>query len=88
MSMSTCVRKHFICELQLKECISAQNVLHEIQCTSHHGPRHPFKDTGVTADSLTGIHSAIASVSSLPTQGYPTGKKPVDSSQVIVEAMQ
>jgi hypothetical protein len=27
--------------------------------TSHHGPSHPFKDAGVVADSLTGIHSAI-----------------------------
>jgi hypothetical protein len=27
--------------------------------TSHHGPLHPFKDTGVVADSLTGIHNAM-----------------------------
>jgi hypothetical protein len=27
--------------------------------TSHHGPPHPYKDAGVVADSLTGIHSAI-----------------------------
>jgi hypothetical protein len=28
--------------------------------TSHHGPPHPFKDAGVVADSLTGIHNAMA----------------------------
>jgi hypothetical protein len=27
--------------------------------SSHHGPPHPFKDAGVVADSLTGIHNAI-----------------------------
>jgi hypothetical protein len=26
---------------------------------SHHGPPHPFKDAGVVADSLTGIHNAV-----------------------------
>jgi hypothetical protein len=26
---------------------------------SHHGPPHPFKDAGVVADSLTGIHNAM-----------------------------
>jgi hypothetical protein len=26
--------------------------------TSHHGPSHPFKDAGVVAVSLTGIHNA------------------------------
>jgi hypothetical protein len=27
--------------------------------TSHHGPPHPFKDTGVVVDSLTGIQNAM-----------------------------
>jgi hypothetical protein len=27
--------------------------------TSHHRPQHPFKNAGVVADSLTGIHSAM-----------------------------
>jgi hypothetical protein len=27
--------------------------------TSHHGQPHPFKNVGVVADSLTGIHIAM-----------------------------
>jgi hypothetical protein len=27
--------------------------------TSHHGPPHPFKDAGIVADSLIGIHVAM-----------------------------
>jgi hypothetical protein len=39
--------------------------------TSHHGPPHPFKDAGVVADSLTGIHSAMVKCQQeLHTQGY------------------
>jgi hypothetical protein len=57
----TCVRKHLICHLWLKERIS-QNVLNEFQCT----PRHisswnaaSFEDDGVVADILTGITNAM-----------------------------
>jgi hypothetical protein len=45
--------------------------------TYHHGPPHPFKDTGVVADSLTGIHNAMVKyLFVVHTQGYldvPTG---------------
>jgi hypothetical protein len=27
--------------------------------TSHHGPENPFKETGVAAATLTGIHNAM-----------------------------
>jgi hypothetical protein len=27
--------------------------------TCYHGPPHPFRDAGVVADSLTGIHNAM-----------------------------
>jgi hypothetical protein len=63
--------------------------------TSHHGQPHPFKDAGVVADSLTGIHNAMVKylfvVNELHTQGFlgvPTGKNPDDSNLASVEAMQ
>jgi hypothetical protein len=55
--------------------------------TSHHGPRHPFKDAGVVADILTGIHNAMVSEVPLRCQqelhtqrllGVPGGKNPED----------
>jgi hypothetical protein len=53
--ISTCLETF---DLQVESSvISAQNVLREIQCTSHYGPPHPCKDAGAVADSLTGIHS-------------------------------
>jgi hypothetical protein len=55
MSISTYVRKLMLLQL----VTSAQNVLHDIQCTTHHGPPHPFKDAGAVADSLTDIHSEM-----------------------------
>jgi hypothetical protein len=56
--MPTSVRKHLICELQLKEYIYSKcstRFSARID-TSHYGPPRTFKDVGVVADSLTGIH--------------------------------
>jgi hypothetical protein len=62
---------------------------------SRHGPPHAFKDAGVVANILTGIHSAMVKClccqQGLPTQGFlgvPTCKNPEDSNLVNVEAMQ
>jgi hypothetical protein len=57
---------------------------------SHHGPPHLFRDTGVVADSLTGIQNAmvkclLAVNRSCITQGFlrvPTGKNIKDSNVV------
>jgi hypothetical protein len=63
--------------------------------TSHQGPPHPFKNSGVVADSLK--HPQFDGKVSLrcqqepQTQGFlgvPTGKNPKDSNLVSVEAMQ
>jgi hypothetical protein len=63
--------------------------------TSHHGPPHPFKDAGVVADSLTGIHNAMVKCLFIVNRicihgflGVPTGKNPEDSNLASVEAMQ
>jgi hypothetical protein len=65
--------------------------------TSHHGPPHPCKDTGVVSDSLDRHPQCDGAVplrclQELHTQeevfGVPTGTRPEDSSQVSVEAMQ
>jgi hypothetical protein len=61
--------------------------------TSHHGPPHPFKDAGVVADSLTGIHNAMVTYlfvvnRSCIHKGTYTGKIPEDSNLASVEAMQ
>jgi hypothetical protein len=95
MFISACVWKHLICELSLKEyIISAQNVLHEISArcdTSHHGPPNPCKDAGVVADSLTGIHNAMVSASSLSAGAVYTrvvGGPTEDANPASVEAMQ
>jgi hypothetical protein len=55
--------------------------------TSHHGPPHPFKDAGVVADILTGIHNATEAAYTRDL-GVPTGKHPEDSNLASVEAMQ
>jgi hypothetical protein len=59
---------------------------------SHHGPPHPYKDAGVVADSLTGIHNApVKCQQELHTQGVlvvPTGKNPEDSNLASMEGMQ
>jgi hypothetical protein len=55
--------------------------------TSHHGPQHPFKDAGVVADSLTGIHNA-EELHTYGGFGVPTAKNPEDSNLASVETMQ
>jgi hypothetical protein len=49
--------------------------------TSHHGPPHPFKDAGVAADNLTGIHNARVMCLFVVNRvlGVPTGKNQEDS---------
>jgi hypothetical protein len=64
--------------------------------TSHHRPPHPFKDAGVVADSLTGIHSAMANCLFVVNRSYihkgfyvsSTGINPEDSNLASVEVMQ
>jgi hypothetical protein len=63
--------------------------------TSHRGPPHPFKDAGVVADSLTGLHNAMVKRLFLVNRScihkdfrFPTGKNSEDSSLVSVEAVQ
>jgi hypothetical protein len=63
--------------------------------TPHHGPQHRFRDAGVVADSLTGIHSAMVKSlhyqQELHTQGFsgvPTCNNLEDSNLASVEAMQ
>jgi hypothetical protein len=54
--------------------------------TSHHGPPHLFRDTGVVVDILTGIHNAMVeclfvvnrSCISKGVLYVPVGKKPED----------
>jgi hypothetical protein len=62
--------------------------------TSHHGPPYQFKDAGVVADSLTGIHSAMVKCllavnrSCTPKGFYVSrGKNVEDSNLTSVEAM-
>jgi hypothetical protein len=60
--------------------------------TSHHGPPHPFKDAGVVADSLTGIHNAMVECllvvnRSCIHKGFRGSHSRIPS-QVSVEAMQ
>jgi hypothetical protein len=52
--------------------------------TSHHGPPHPFKDVGVVADSLIGIHNALVKCLFVVNRSA----NPEDSSQASMEAMQ
>jgi hypothetical protein len=60
--------------------------------TTHCRPPHCFRDVGAVADSLTGIHNAMVSTSSLSTGAaytrVSTGKNPDDSNLQSVEAMQ
>jgi hypothetical protein len=64
--------------------------------TSHHGPPHPFKDAGVAADGLTGIHNAMVKClfvvnRSCIHKGFyvsPQVENPEDSNLVSVKAMQ
>jgi hypothetical protein len=98
MSVSVCVQKHLICELQLKEYIynncSKCPPFSAYLDTSHHGPLHPRKDGGVVADSLTGIHNAMLTCLFVVNRnckgflGVPTGKNLEDSNLASVEVMQ
>jgi hypothetical protein len=64
--------------------------------TSHRGPRRPFKDAGVVADSLTGIHSAMVKCLFVVNRSYTHEdfqvflpvKDPEDSNLTSVEDMQ
>jgi hypothetical protein len=64
--------------------------------TSHDGLPYPFKEAGVVADSLTGIHNATVKRLFVVNMGCtqkaffdaPTGKNPEDSKVASVEAMQ
>jgi hypothetical protein len=44
---------------------------------SHHGQPHPFRNAGVVADSLTGIHNAVVKCLFFFNKGFlgaPTGR--------------
>jgi hypothetical protein len=65
--------------------------------TSYHGPPHPFKDAGLVADSLTGIHNAMmrclfvvnrSCIYVLRFLGVPICKNPEDSNLASLVAMQ
>jgi hypothetical protein len=49
--------------------------------TSHHGPPHPFKDAGVVADSLTGIHNAMKCL-------FVVNRSCIQSPQVSIQRIQ
>jgi hypothetical protein len=53
MPISTCVRKHLIRELQLKEYI-----YNKYWKCCFHGPPHPFRAAWIVSDNLRGIHKA------------------------------